>query len=106
MTVALLIDGAAAAVVVSDVPMGPLQLSRIAHTDWPVERPTCDRAAIAVTYRCDQSEGPTFGSEAINLLEFLARVQAHIPDRRQAPRSCAPRATAQCGSWRTSCRCR
>ena len=40
-----------------------------------------DRAAKAVTYRSDKSEGPTAGTETVDLLEFLARVLVHIPDQ-------------------------
>jgi len=42
---------------------------------------TYDRAAKAVTYRSDKSEGPTAGTETVDPLEFLARVEVHIPDR-------------------------
>ncbi len=41
---------------------------------------TYDRAAKAVTYRSDKSEGPTSGTETAAPLEFLARVLGHIPD--------------------------
>jgi len=34
-----------------------------------------------VTYRSDESEGPTAGSETADPLEFLARVLVHIPDK-------------------------
>ena len=49
---------------------------------YPValERLTYDRAAKEVTYRSDQSDGPTAGTETGDPLEFLARVQVHIPD--------------------------
>jgi hypothetical protein len=46
-----------------------------------LERLTYDRAAKAVTYRSDKSEGPTAGTEAVDALEFLARVLVHIPDK-------------------------
>jgi hypothetical protein len=46
-----------------------------------LERPTYDRAAKAVTYRSDKSEGPTAGTETADPLEFLARVLVHIPDQ-------------------------
>jgi hypothetical protein len=39
-----------------------------------LERLTYDRAAKAVTYRSDKSEGPTAGTETADPLEFLARV--------------------------------
>ena len=45
------------------------------------ERLTYDRAAKAVTYRSDKSEGPTAGPETADPLEFLARVLVHIPDK-------------------------
>ena len=44
-----------------------------------LERLTYDRAAKAVTYRSDKSEGPTAGTETVDPLEFLARVLVHIP---------------------------
>ena len=46
-----------------------------------LERLTYDRAAKAVTYRSDKSEGPTAGTETVDPLEFLARVLLHIPDK-------------------------
>ncbi|WP_434479315.1 IS91 family transposase [Gemmatimonas sp.] len=46
-----------------------------------LERLTSDRAAQAVTYRSDKSEGPTAGTETVDPLEFLARVLVHIPDK-------------------------
>jgi len=48
-----------------------------------LERLTYDRAAEAVTYRSDKSEGPTAGTETVDPLEFLARVLVHIPDKGQ-----------------------
>ena len=48
-----------------------------------LERLTYDRAAKAVTYRSDKSEGPTAGTETVDPLEFLARVLTHIPDKGQ-----------------------
>ena len=42
---------------------------------------TYDRAAKAVTYRSDKSDGPTAGTETVDPLEFLARVLVHIPDQ-------------------------
>ena len=48
-----------------------------------LERLTYDRAAKAVTYRSDKSEGPTAGTETVDPLEFLARVLTHIPDTGQ-----------------------
>ena len=41
------------------------------------------RAAKAVTYRADKSEGPTAGTETADPLAFLARVLVHIPDKGQ-----------------------
>jgi hypothetical protein len=46
-----------------------------------LERLTYDRAAKAVTYGSDKSEGPTAGTETADPLEFLARVLVHIPDK-------------------------
>ncbi|MDA1081673.1 MAG: transposase, partial [Gemmatimonadetes bacterium] len=46
-----------------------------------LERLIYDRAAMAVTYRSDKSEGPTAGTETADPLEFLARVLVHIPDK-------------------------
>jgi len=46
-----------------------------------LKRLTYDRAATAVTYRSDKSEGPTAGTETADPLEFLARVLVHIPDK-------------------------
>lgn len=46
-----------------------------------LERLTYDRAARAVTYRSDKSDGPTAGTETADPLEFLARVLVHIPDK-------------------------
>ena len=46
-----------------------------------LERLTYDRAATAVTYRSDKSEGPTAGTETVDPLAFLARVLVHIPDQ-------------------------
>jgi hypothetical protein len=46
-----------------------------------LERLTYDRAAKAVTYRSDKSDGPTAGTETADPLEFLARVLVHIPDK-------------------------
>ena len=46
-----------------------------------LERVTYDRAAKAVTYRSDKSDGPTAGTETVDPLEFLARALVHIPDQ-------------------------
>lgn len=46
-----------------------------------LERLTYDRAAKAVTYRSDKSDGPTAGTETADPIEFLARVLVHIPDK-------------------------
>ena len=48
-----------------------------------LERLTYDRAAKAVTYHSDKSEGPTAGTATIDPLECLARVLVHIPDQGQ-----------------------
>ncbi len=52
-----------------------------ARSPVALERLTCDRAAKAVSYRSDKSEGPTAGTETVDPLEFLARVLVHIPAR-------------------------
>ena len=44
-------------------------------------RVTYDRVARAVTYRSDESDGPTAGTETMNPLEFLPRVLVHIPKK-------------------------
>ena len=36
-----------------------------------------------VTYHSDKRTGPTAGSETLDVLEFLARVASHIPDKGQ-----------------------
>ena len=49
-----------------------------------LERVTYDRAARAVPYRSDKSDGPTAGPETVDPvepLEFLARALVHIPDQ-------------------------
>jgi hypothetical protein len=46
-----------------------------------LERLTYDRVARAVTYRSDESDGPTAGTETMNPLEFLPRVLVHIPKK-------------------------
>ncbi len=46
-----------------------------------LERLTDDRAARAVTYRTDKSEGPTADTETVDALELLAGVLVHLPDR-------------------------
>ena len=52
---------------------------------------TYDRAAKAVTYRSDKSEGATAGTETVDPLEFLDRVLVHIPDTGHVtPRSSRP----------------
>ena len=45
-----------------------------------LERLQYDRAAKAVTYRSDKSEGPTAGTETVDPLACLARVLVHLPD--------------------------
>jgi hypothetical protein len=58
------------------------RLSRYcARNPVALERLTYDRAAKAVTYRSDKSDGPTAGTETMAPLEFLARVLVHIPDK-------------------------
>ena len=53
-----------------------------ARTPVALERLTYDRAAKAVTYRSDQSDGPTAGTETGDPLEFLARLL--VPHGRDA----------------------
>ena len=36
-----------------------------------------------VTYHSDKPTGPTAGSETVDVLEFLARVVSHIPNKGQ-----------------------
>ena len=48
-----------------------------------LERLTHEAATIQVTYRSDKAEGPTAGSETVDVLEFLARLVTHIPDPHQ-----------------------
>ena len=38
-----------------------------------------------VTYHSDKPTGPTAGSETLDVLEFVARVASHIPNRGQVP---------------------
>ncbi len=60
---------------------------RVGPVGREVGRLTYDRAAKAVTYRSDKSEGPTAGTETADPLEFLARVLTHIPDKGQVTTS-------------------
>ena len=63
---------------------GPLPPgSRSTRRGPPVtlQRFTYYRAANAVTYRSNKSDGPTAGTETVDPLEFLARVVVHIPDQ-------------------------
>ena len=53
-----------------------------------LERLANDRAAKAVTYRSDESEGPTAGTETVDPLEFLPRVFVHIPDKGHVTTRC------------------
>jgi hypothetical protein len=65
-----------------------------------LERLTYDRAAKAVTYCSDKSEGPTAGTETADPLEFLARVLVHIPDQGHVTRGTTagtPTVRAGCG---------
>jgi len=57
-----------------------------------LERLTYDRAAKAVTYRSDKSEGPTAGTETVDPLEFLARPSRTSTEER-SPLRFAPRRT-------------
>ncbi len=51
----------------------PVALSRLAYQS--------DDATV--TYHSDKPTGPTAGSETLDVLEFLARVASHIPDKGQ-----------------------
>ena len=46
-------------------------------------RMTYDPAIDQVTYRSDKAAGPTAGTATVDLLEFLARLVTHIPDKGQ-----------------------
>ncbi len=51
----------------------PVALSRLAyHSD-----------DATVTYHSDKPTGPTAGSETLDVLEFMARVVSHIPNKGQ-----------------------
>ena len=61
-----------------------LRLARYcARNPVALERLTSEAATAQVTYRSDNAEGPTAGSETVDALEFLARLVTHIPDRGQ-----------------------
>jgi hypothetical protein len=46
--------------------------------------PSCIRTGPfnlpALTYRSDKADGPTAGTQAVDPLEFLARLLTHVPD--------------------------
>lgn len=69
-----------------------------------LERLTYNRAAEAVTYRSDKSEGPAAGTETADPLEFLARSSFTSPTRGRSPRSTMagmPTAPAACAAGRS-----
>jgi hypothetical protein len=47
----------------------------------PLARLTCGTSATQATYRIDTCGESTVDAETIDLLEFLTRVLAHIPDK-------------------------
>jgi hypothetical protein len=61
-----------------------LRLARYcARNPVALERLDYDAAQRQVHYRSDKTDGPTAGTETVDPLEFLARLTAHIPDKRQ-----------------------
>jgi hypothetical protein len=61
-----------------------LRLARYcARNPVALERLEYDASARQVRYRSDKADGPTAGTETVDPLEFLARVTAHIPNKRQ-----------------------
>lgn len=53
----------------------PVALERLTYEPHEPDAP--------VRYRSDMTDGPTAGTETVDLLEFLARIAAHIPDEHQ-----------------------
>jgi hypothetical protein len=48
-----------------------------------LSRLTYQPAAGRVTYHSDKTSGPTAGAETLDVLDFLARVVSHIPNKGQ-----------------------
>ena len=48
-----------------------------------LDRLEYDASGRQVRYRSEKPDGPTAGTEALDPLEFLARVTAHIPNKHQ-----------------------
>jgi hypothetical protein len=48
-----------------------------------LSRLTYQPAANRVTYHSDKTSGPTAGAETLDILESLARVVSHIPNKGQ-----------------------
>ena len=67
-----------------------------------LERLTYDRAAAAVTYRSNKSEGPTTGTETLGPVEFSARVLVHVPDKGHVTTRYAAREIRQDGRRQSS----
>lgn len=58
-----------------------LRLARYcARNPLALDRLTYDPATEQLTYRSDKTDGPTAGTQALDPLEFLARLLTHIPD--------------------------
>ena len=58
-----------------------LRLARYcARNPLALGRLTYDPATEQLTYRSDKADGPTAGTQAIDPLEFLARLLTHSPD--------------------------
>ncbi|MEK7667130.1 MAG: transposase [Gemmatimonadota bacterium] len=58
-----------------------LRLARYcARNPLALGRLTYDPATEQLTYRSDTADGPTAGTQALDPLEFLARLLTHIPD--------------------------
>ncbi len=53
------------------------------ETPWRLSRLEYQSDNATVTYHSDKPTGPTAGSETLDVLEFLARVTSHIPDKGQ-----------------------
>ena len=69
-----------------------------------LERLTYDRAAKAVTYRSDKSEGPTAGTETVDLRSSCRGSSCTSPTRGTSPRDATagmPTARAACGRRRS-----
>ena len=61
-----------------------LRLARYcARNPVALERLEYDGSGRQVRYRSDKADGPTAGTDTVDPLEFLARVMAHVPNKRQ-----------------------